>query len=420
MVIALPLPDEFIRGHYGRLRQLHKFRTTQRCASLRFLSGSEVKGENRQLPHQLVASAIGMDTSTYLRRHSLIPFLQLAAPDEWSTSDFETPGAKKGTATSLARTNAYFCLDCIQSDRETQHFSYWRREHQLPGVDVCDKHRQPLMWIGDARAFEYPPEAWQFSAQPVSSDLASLYSLPIIVRYLSVAKRFLTGGQRVWRHSAAVHHRMHAAHHGLRVGLRGNRPNLSSFVARNFPNLWLEEHFPSLLNIGSDKSCATIDAACRSAQHTAGMAHAMILAATSDCSTTTLDEFFSPVSQNFRESLRHVQRENRSSQQRKRREQNESRKRARIAADRHTLLAPYLEHRGVYSDIAKAFGVSVVAVSKRFRRVELPSLARKPPRIQDEILVRLKNELTRETHCARTHDGMHSSLDHSLPADPTP
>ncbi|MBU7440256.1 TniQ family protein [Paraburkholderia fungorum] len=420
MVIALPLPDEFIRGHYGRLRQLHKFRTTQRCASLRFLSGSEVKGENRQLPHQLVASAIGMDTSTYLRRHSLIPFLQLAAPDEWSTGDFETPGAKKGTATSLARTNAYFCLDCIQSDRETQHFSYWRREHQLPGVDVCDKHRQPLMWIGDARAFEYPPEASQFSAQPVSSDLASLYSLPIIVRYLSVAKRFLTGGQRVWRHSAAVHHRMHAAHHGLRVGLRGNRPNLSSFVARNFPNLWLEEHFPSLLNIGSDKSCATIDAACRSAQHTAGMAHAMILAATSDCSTTTLDEFFSPVSQNFRESLRHVQRENRSSQQRKKRVQNENRKRTRIATDRHTLLAPYLEHRGVYSEIAKAFGVSVAAVSKRFRRVELLSLAQKPPQMQDEILVRLKNELARETHCAIVHDGIHSSLHHSPPADPTP
>jgi hypothetical protein len=419
MVIALPLPDEFIRGHYGRLRQLNKFRTTQRCASLRFLGSSEVKGENRQLPHQLVASAIGMDTSTYLRRHSLIPFLQLAAPDEWSTSDFETPGAKKGVATCLARPNAYFCLDCIQFDLETQHFSYWRREHQLPGVDVCEKHRLPLMRTGDTRAFEYPPEAWQRSAEPVSPDLASLHSLPIVGRYLSVARRFLTGGQRVWRHSAAVYHRMHAARHGLRVGLRGSRPNLSSFVAQNFPTLWLEEHFPSLLNMGNNKSCATIDAACRSAQHTAGMAHAMILAATSDCSTTTLDEFFSPASQNFLDSLRRLQRENQSSQQSKKRAQNGNRKRARIAADRHKLLAPYIEHRGVYSEIAKAFGVSVAAVSKRFRRVELHSLAKKPPHIQDEILVCLRNELARDMHCARAHDGMHSSLNHSLPADPT-
>lgn len=59
----------------------------------------------------------------------------------------------RGLARELGMTRSAFnahpprrsCHDCILADEDEHGFAYWRRDHQLPGVLVCQKHGTPLL-----------------------------------------------------------------------------------------------------------------------------------------------------------------------------------------------------------------------------------------------------------------------------------
>lgn len=56
----------------------------------------------------------------------------------------------------LARKELYVCPACAQEDRVFLGRSYWRRSHQIPGVDWCPKHGVGLLYCDRSKA-RYEP-----------------------------------------------------------------------------------------------------------------------------------------------------------------------------------------------------------------------------------------------------------------------
>lgn len=95
------------------------------------------------------------------------------------------------------------CYQCVQADIDTFGFAYWRRDHQLPGCLVCQKHGTPLLsqqHDHDSihnKAFIWPDEGWSLidaSACPnwPSATLAMLQRLAKLA--VDMARGNLAGG----------------------------------------------------------------------------------------------------------------------------------------------------------------------------------------------------------------------------------
>lgn len=75
------------------------------------------------------------------------------------------------------------CHICIQSDKAEFGFAYWRRDHQLPGVLVCQKHGTALLSLPhDHNSIRnenllWPDNDWDLSSAPPDWPAPSMISL---------------------------------------------------------------------------------------------------------------------------------------------------------------------------------------------------------------------------------------------------
>jgi hypothetical protein len=70
----------------------------------------------------------------FVNDHTLIPFFKIVSTDSACRESGTANSHNQLTQSALALpyNQAKFCVDCINDDRLTFGFSYWRRSHQLP------------------------------------------------------------------------------------------------------------------------------------------------------------------------------------------------------------------------------------------------------------------------------------------------
>lgn len=160
MIIATPLPDEFCRGHIGRLRSINGWRDY--ATTIQFLRSRDVD-EAATDAHTSVVEAIalasGLTLDDYVRLHTMLPFRSFVRA---STSEEQPWGAKRLRLLGAVSTRSasLFCPHCVETDLATRRYSYWRRAHQLPGMDTCPTHQTRLMFVDGWQAFDRRPDYW--------------------------------------------------------------------------------------------------------------------------------------------------------------------------------------------------------------------------------------------------------------------
>lgn len=120
----------------------------------------------------------------------------------------------RGLARDLGMTRSAFnahpprrsCHECVLADEDEHGFAYWRRDHQLPGVLVCQQHGTPLLALPYDREsvhreiFLWPNNDWnRKQAQPIAvwsdATLSDLQHLAQIAADMAAGK--LAGGYSV-------------------------------------------------------------------------------------------------------------------------------------------------------------------------------------------------------------------------------
>ncbi len=124
------------------------------------LFGSSCAGLRHDFPSHLDEFCIRTDSvygnpNELIENATILPFFLRFRPSEVRSEAIalmrgETVEPLKfvlGLPAGPSGANMPFCArgDCIREDKDLHGFSYWHRQHQLPGVFVCQNHETPVL-----------------------------------------------------------------------------------------------------------------------------------------------------------------------------------------------------------------------------------------------------------------------------------
>lgn len=278
MIIVEPMPSELGIAHAGRISYLNGFPTLARFRQETLgKSKNHLKRDEFRQSFKVVAARLGIDPETYLAKHSLLPFFYACPSSKKESYRYQdlVRGWLKPAEGPLLK-SLRFCLACARQDALDAGIGWWRREHQLPGVDVCIHHGEPLNLVQDDRAAERLPSYYIRDRRYIRETIPNCDD-EIVARYRALALSLLE-------------RRVEPSHLRLRVGQRcieraigrarkhrSCSTSLSRHVRSRFPHDWLQKHRPALVHSDYSGRDLMIDAAF-SGQGAPGLAIVMVLA----------------------------------------------------------------------------------------------------------------------------------------------
>lgn len=151
-LIQHPHPDELLGSVWIRSRRRAGVGIG---LATRMITGRKFSPSMLSYAH-VVDLAAALDTASLnlLWRHSIFPYaVAYVTPKVFESSlarALSTGHASKGCGSTVQSVSDHvrclrFCRDCAIEDEQRWGESYWRREHQLPGVRVCTRHWKPLI-----------------------------------------------------------------------------------------------------------------------------------------------------------------------------------------------------------------------------------------------------------------------------------
>lgn len=254
MRVRVPLPDEPLKAFVGRLKRDNLCATdTELFSRLASYMAIEVEDPAKVNPVLFLAAVYGVDARFFARQHTMLPFSKLVDwfdRDNGESVDFTHDKYLLSVLRSQGKL-AYLCPDCVQEDLHFRGISYWRRTHQLAGINWCTKHAVALRRYEGKNAFDVSPVLALRASVKIDSvvDMEANRDHPLVASYARIAESLLTEVGRPY-HVAdlSIMIREWARQQDLRVALNGKRPLLSDLVARSYPKSWLALNFP-----GSEK-----------------------------------------------------------------------------------------------------------------------------------------------------------------------
>lgn len=201
---------------------------------------------------ELLARAACLDVSTFVRLHSTLP-LRRSIATYLPNLIHGCPQNKDMLLRSgmrLARNEAYLCLECIAADHAEHGMCYWHRDHQLPGVIICDRHCVPLRYHRDPSCFRDSPSLRSDEAEEIDLKIVEdAASNSAITQYLAMTRKLASDHRPIPVELAVEAMKQKAIELSLQY-----RPNLtrddfslaSDQVLDAYPSNWLESVFPEI------------------------------------------------------------------------------------------------------------------------------------------------------------------------------
>lgn len=253
MYLAAPMPNELSEAYEGRLALLNGI-GVKSAFERRLTQEVEVQGARLRRLSRLnqLARFAGMPLQNYVKQHTLLPAIEFAVVGDrtFTGGDLEQPTQKgrRARASLTQRTEAYLCPQCVKEDLDHWHFSWYRRQHHLVGVDWCAVHGVVLHQITAEDPYSMPPDSRMALGQTKELP-APAQRLPkdgSLARYVEVINAVL---DKDIPYGAAELNQLlaeRATALGMRVSQKGRKPLFSDLVQQHFPAPWLNRVLPQM------------------------------------------------------------------------------------------------------------------------------------------------------------------------------
>lgn len=158
-----PMQDELAIAHAGRMALFLGSSSSQGFNLWLKRESGRSCGVSSNVPRLTQLAAIaGMSSIDYARQHSMMGALRVAA----RPADMASYGAHEGVNFTkrlgmlTQKADAHLCPRCVEEDLDHPKFSWFRRTHQLQGIDWCPTHRTPLIKVRGSDPWALLPQHW--------------------------------------------------------------------------------------------------------------------------------------------------------------------------------------------------------------------------------------------------------------------
>lgn len=239
------LPEEMLAGYVGRVARLNEISQQRLWRHLHEHESLTSKpGHLRTWVHAL-ATAYPLDADTLASSHTLIPLLTVLRPQgsNMKMADPKYAAALHQCETALPDRGPRLCQACVEEDLGFWGFSYWRRNHQVCGIDCCPKHGVPLHQVDNPDALAMFPEECRGNARQLAPAVAEPWRsrLTEMVTELMDLKSAIPSNQALYRLLKRCE-QFQARHHP-----NCKRAPLAQAVHLILHGSGLEQVFPTLL-----------------------------------------------------------------------------------------------------------------------------------------------------------------------------
>lgn len=358
-------PDEFDRGHLGRLQRWNAFRDkNETLTALSRWNGEERRyqdGDRTGTP-ALLSCLTETPLERFIAEHTTLPWRRVISPHkthiEHGGDDSQSVIAMSGFR--LARDHAYLCPQCAAEDEARLGFSYWRRSHQLPGRLVCERHDTPLLALDEQWAFLHSPADYLETARHlVPGREHEIESHSLVRRFHAIGTALTARSCPIETIVARDVLKQRGQESFLQLhGGDALRPLLSDRILASFPRDWLNNVFPAIALKTEGQLFHRLDGVFYfSKSSSTAEAYILAFAVLFDSVDEVLEEI------RAREGATVSRRPRRSTP----------------VPDVEALKAAYIQHQGRHSAVAEACKTSVFTASSRLNTLGLPSLAQGRP-----------------------------------------
>lgn len=253
--IPIIMPDEFYEGYRGWVTAVNGLTSTSDTNKIlsNWVKQSHAGIDIKRVPAAYsLAKLLNMDVETFIRQHTLAPITAAikskSAPsnaDATAQQNLNLQGMLTLTSKKIKKA-ACFCVSCIEEDLDYLGYSFWRRSHQLSGIDWCSKHNIPLCEVTEDDPYAIQPAIHLWNKSFIEISIKDHASHPVISRYaqliqdaleLTVPLDFKVTSQVLLKKSKKFN---------VRINVIGNKKTLSDVMIEQLPADWLSKHFPKL------------------------------------------------------------------------------------------------------------------------------------------------------------------------------
>lgn len=237
------LPEEYWVGYFWELRNINSRSFSPTFCHPR----SKASKVLHRISENEIARLAGISMPQLEQLHTLAPYAIAGKIAQGRVKRAACAGSlPRGNLTPVRMLR--YCPSCCAEDIEKHGRSYYRRSHQLPGVNWCSLHGfQRLVWTPKNK-FGRSPEQWCGLKPP--SDIPRWWQLSkmaqlLIAEFMQASEDLMNGGvsidvdgmRNIW-----ITNRIHLEcdHNRHCVRLRSNSSNLSKL---ELPEAWLAMNF---------------------------------------------------------------------------------------------------------------------------------------------------------------------------------
>lgn len=310
---------------------------------------------------ELLSKVAAIELPLFVRQHSTLPLRRgiTSYQPELLHGSEENRSMLWTTGMRLARTGAYFCAECVHEDQSFHGQSYWRREHQIPGLLWCPKHTTPLKYVEDESAFLRPPAEYLYHCQSVAETWAlEALGNKAIQRYLEISSGLMERASPLDVKRVSVLLKEKASAFGFQThGGTVKSPLLSDAVVNEFGRPWLATVLPALADKPTGVFLSQLDGVLFLKTSASSVsAYILACAVLFDSADAALN------------ALQSLQADIKKCRQRS------------SGLERAELVEAYVQARGNHSVAASLISASKPTVIARLRAIGLPNLIESPTR----------------------------------------
>jgi hypothetical protein len=244
MIKTRPYPDEFISGHIGRIRILNRLRNNK--VTVDYLK-RHLHINNRC---NALAAISKLSKTEYIQKHTLIPLLHVYNPEHIASCEAAEFGSETNSywdrepksVTSVQTVKC--CQSCVRYQLDKLGFSYWIRQHQIPGLLLCHIHKEPLIRITVDNAFENAPHS-HLESRTSTWEVEPSYNNSLSIDKYSSVTTSLLSLKRPLKKSQLFIQKDHTKYFWgySHADLKHILTKRQQIIFRSYPHSWINRYF---------------------------------------------------------------------------------------------------------------------------------------------------------------------------------